>query len=57
MTARLATDDPVLRSFADDVGSEGPVTDISVFDVVASGVSYLDNQVPVVAKLRARGAG
>ena len=26
MTARLATDDPVLRSFADDVGSEGPVT-------------------------------
>ena len=26
MTARLATDDPVLQSFADEVGTEGPVT-------------------------------
>ncbi|MEM7285462.1 MAG: FAD-binding protein [Actinomycetota bacterium] len=26
MTARLATDDPTLRSFAEEVGSEGPVT-------------------------------
>jgi hypothetical protein len=41
--------------FAIGVGNEGPVTDISVFDVAASGVAYLDNEVPVVAKLRARG--
>ena len=26
MTARLATDDPVLQSFADEVGTEGPLT-------------------------------
>lgn len=37
------------------VGSEGPVTDLSVFDVEASNVAYLDNDVPVVARLRARG--
>jgi hypothetical protein len=37
------------------VGSDGPVTDLSVFDVIASGVSYLDNVVPVEAKIRARG--
>jgi hypothetical protein len=37
------------------VGSAGPVADLSVFDVIASGVSYLDNVVPVEAKIRARG--
>jgi len=41
--------------FAVGVGSEGPVTDLSVFDVVASSVAYLDNVVPVVARVRARG--
>ena len=41
--------------YAIGVGSEGPVTDVSVFDVEASGVAYLDNDVPIVAKLRARG--
>jgi hypothetical protein len=37
------------------VGAEGPVTDLSVFDVEASDVSYLDNHVPVKAHVRARG--
>jgi hypothetical protein len=41
--------------FAVGVGSEGPMTDVSVFDVEASGVAYVDNDVPVVAKIRARG--
>lgn len=41
--------------FAVGVGSEGPVTDVSVFDVAASNVAYVDNDVPVVAKIRARG--
>jgi hypothetical protein len=41
--------------FAVGVGNEGPMTDVSVFDVAASNVAYLDNDVPVVAKIRARG--
>lgn len=41
--------------FAIGVGGEGPVTDLSVVDVEASSVAYLDNRVPVRAKLRARG--
>jgi hypothetical protein len=41
--------------FAVGVGSEGPVTDLSIFEVVASNVAYLDNVVPVVARIRARG--
>lgn len=41
--------------FAVGVGSEGSVTDLSIFEVVASGVAYLDNVVPVVARVRARG--
>lgn len=42
--------------FAVGVGGEGPVTDLSVAEVEAAGVSYVDNRVPVRAKLRARGA-
>jgi len=42
--------------FAVGVGDEGPMTDISVFDVSASNVAYVDNDVPVVARIRARGA-
>ena len=42
--------------FAVGVGGEGTVTDLSVVDVEASSVSYVDNRVPVRAKLRARGA-
>jgi hypothetical protein len=41
--------------YAVGVGNEGPVTDVSVFDVEASGVAYLDNDVPVKARIRARG--
>lgn len=41
--------------FAVGVGAEGPVADLSVFDVEASGVAYLDNTVPVKAHVRARG--
>jgi hypothetical protein len=41
--------------FAVGVGDEGPMTDLSIFDVAASGVAYLDNDVPVAAKIRARG--
>ena len=37
------------------VGTDGPVSDVSVYEVSASSVAYLDNEVPVVAKLRARG--
>lgn len=37
------------------IGSEGPVTDVSIFEVVASNVAYVDNVVPVVARIRARG--
>ena len=37
------------------VGTDGPVSDVSVYEVDASSVSYLDNEVPVTAKLRARG--
>ncbi len=37
------------------VGSDEPVSDVSVFEVEASAVSYVDNRVPVMAKLRARG--
>lgn len=37
------------------VGADGPVSDVSVFEVEASTVAYIDNDVPVVAKLRARG--
>jgi hypothetical protein len=37
------------------VGTDGPVSDVSVYEVAASSVAYLDNEVPVVAKLRARG--
>ncbi len=38
------------------VGGEGPVTDLSVAEVEAANVAYVDNRVPVRAKLRARGA-
>lgn len=41
--------------FAVGVGAAGPVSDLSVFDVEASGVAYLDNEVPVKAHVRARG--
>ncbi|MFN8178120.1 MAG: vWA domain-containing protein [bacterium] len=41
--------------FTIGVGGEGPVTDLSVVDVDASNVAYLDNKVPVKARLRARG--
>jgi len=37
------------------VGTDGPVSDVSVYEVSASSVAYLDNEVPVAAKLRARG--
>ncbi len=41
--------------FAVGVGSAGAVSDVSVFEIEASTVAYVDNRVPVVAKLRARG--
>lgn len=37
------------------VGAEGDVSDVSVFEVDASNVAYVDNEVPLLAKLRARG--
>ncbi len=37
------------------VGSDAAVRDVSVFEVEASAVAYVDNRVPVAAKLRARG--
>ncbi len=43
--------------FTVGIGSEEPVADLSVFDVEASSVAYLDNDVPVRARLRARGDG
>jgi hypothetical protein len=41
--------------FAIGIGNEGPISDLSIVDVEASSVSYLDNDVPVRAKIRARG--
>lgn len=42
--------------FAVGVGSDGAVTDLSVAEVEAANVAYVDNRVPVRATLRARGA-
>lgn len=42
--------------FTIGVGAETPVTDVSVVEVEASAVAYLENRVPVRARLRARGA-
>jgi hypothetical protein len=41
--------------YAIGVGQEGTVTDLSIVDVEASGVAYLDNDVPVLTRVRARG--
>ena len=41
--------------YAIGVGVAGAITDLSVFDVEASGVAWLDNEVPVRARVRARG--
>ena len=41
--------------FAVGVGHEGAIQDVSVIDIAAASVAYLDNDVPIEAKLRSRG--
>ncbi len=39
------------------VGTETPLSDVSIPEIVAAGVSYVNNEVPIVAKVRSRGSG